>query len=97
MSLVVELLALLPLLAWGALATPVWSRPIGLRLMALVVLYAFFGGLVDMLHGVFAGLPYGIQIADLIEDGGEMIVASLIVAHAVTLPKALRRPVMPRR
>jgi len=55
------------------------------RFLGLIALFAVFGGLVDALHQPVEQLPFGVQLVDLIEDGGEMIVASIIVAHAVTL------------
>lgn len=66
-----------------------------LRFLGLICLFVLFGGVIDSLHQPVANLPYGPQLADLVEDGGEMIVASLIVAHAVALwhatPKAANR------
>lgn len=54
-------------------------------LVGLIALLAVFAAGVDQAHGLFRGLPYGIQIADLLEDGGEMLVGSLIAAHALAL------------
>lgn len=56
-----------------------------LRFLGLICLFVLFGGVIDALHQPVAHLPFGPQLADLIEDGGEMIVASMIVAHAVAL------------
>lgn len=78
-------LLLLPVILFGfAKSTRAQWRP-ALRFLGLVALFAVFGGLVDALHQPVSNLPFGPQLADLVEDGGEMVVASMIVAHAVAL------------
>lgn len=56
-----------------------------LRFIGLIALFAVFGGVIDALHKPIAGIPFGPQLADLVEDGGEMIVSSIIFAHAMWL------------
>lgn len=55
------------------------------RFLGLIAMFAVFGVVIDALHKPVADLPFGPQLADLVEDGGEMIVASIIVAHAMWL------------
>ena len=54
------------------------------RLGALVVLLAVFGVLLDMLHILIHGFGAAI-VAGMIEDGGEMIVMSVITWYVFTL------------
>jgi len=79
---------LLPVIVIGFLRSKRAHWPSAMRFLGLIGLFAVFGGLVDALHQPVAQLPFGPQLADLVEDGGEMIVASLIVAHAVALWRA---------
>lgn len=80
----------LPVMAYGIMRSDAHGRRIGLRLMALIALFALFGGVVDMLHHPFRALPFGIQLADLLEDGGEMLVGSLILAHVAAMTRGLQ-------
>ena len=76
---------LLPVVVYGFVkSTREQWRP-ALQFLGLIALFVLFGGVVDALHQPVANLPFGPQLADLVEDGGEMIVASMIVAHAVAL------------
>ncbi|MEW8395650.1 MAG: hypothetical protein AB2707_05765, partial [Candidatus Thiodiazotropha sp.] len=52
------------------------GKEISRHLFLLVVSLAFFGGLVDMLH---IAVSFGKAVFALIEDGGEMIIMSIIV------------------
>jgi hypothetical protein len=79
---------LLPVVLFGFLKTKRMHWVPAFRFLGLIALFAVFGGLIDALHQPVAGLPFGPQLADLLEDGGEMIVASMIVAHAVALRHA---------
>lgn len=83
---------LIPVMLFGFVKSTRAQWVPALRFLGLICLFVLFGGVVDSLHQPVANLPYGPQLADLVEDGGEMIVASLIVAHAVALwhatPKA---------
>ena len=56
----------------------------------LVALYVFFGGVVDQLHVLFLGGPLENAVGT-IEDGGELVVLSLILSYVVTLHRTLRR------
>ncbi len=67
------------------------TRVASLRLAALVAAYAFFGVVVDQVHamardGSWAG------VLGVVEDGGELLVLSVTLAHVVTLVGASRRP-----
>ncbi|MET0070218.1 MAG: hypothetical protein ABW096_09250 [Candidatus Thiodiazotropha sp.] len=52
------------------------GKEISRHLFLLFVFLAFFGGLVDMLH---IAVSFGKPVFALIEDGGEMIIMSIIV------------------
>ncbi|MBN2452867.1 MAG: hypothetical protein JXB40_01220 [Candidatus Omnitrophica bacterium] len=58
------------------------AKQLSRHLFILVALLAFFGVLVDMLHIV---LPWGESILALIEDGGEMLMMSIIVWYVFNL------------
>lgn len=58
------------------------ARKISRHLLILVLSVAFFGVLVDMLHIV---VPWNKPIFGLIEDGGEMLVMSIIVWYVFAL------------
>jgi hypothetical protein len=58
------------------------SKQISKYLFILVVSLAFFGVLVDMLH---IAIPWGKSIWGLIEDGGEMLIMSIIVWYVFDL------------
>lgn len=82
-------LLLLPIFAYGALKTVREDRVIGYRLMFCVLLLAVFSVLIDMIHGVVPRQPYSAQLFDLLEDGGEMIVLSIIAAHVIVVYRDL--------
>ena len=52
------------------------ERHVSKHLFILIIFLAFFGVLVDMLH---VAIPWGKTIFGFIEDGGEMLVISIIV------------------
>ncbi|MBL4767572.1 MAG: hypothetical protein JKY94_07630 [Rhodobacteraceae bacterium] len=85
-------LLLFPVVLFGFVKSTRQQWVPALRFLGLICLFVVFGGVIDALHQPVANLPFGPQLADLVEDGGEMIVGSLIVAHAVALwhatPKA---------
>lgn len=56
--------------------TRAWLRPIIILFVAL----AFVGGVVDLLHQTTQALAY--RVGTVVEDGGEMVVASLMAAQA---------------
>ena len=69
------------------------ARALSIRFMLIIVFLAFFGVALDFLHqsirlfteGTFAAefLP---QVFALLEDGGEMVMASIATAFVLTLP-----------
>ena len=70
------------------------TRAASSRLAALVAAYAFFGVVVDQVHamardGSWAG------VLGTVEDGGELVVLSLTLAHVAAVVGALRRPGLP--
>ena len=77
------------------------ARALSIRFMLIIVFLAFFGVALDFLHqsirllteGSFAAqfLP---QVFALLEDGGEMVMASIATAFVLTLPGIKS---MPRR
>ncbi|RVT86915.1 hypothetical protein DXV76_02160 [Rhodobacteraceae bacterium CCMM004] len=77
--------ALAPAILWSVWTAPPQGRWMALRLTGLIAVFALFGGVFDALHAPFEDWRYGAGIADLIEDGGEMAVASVITAHVVFL------------
>lgn len=58
------------------------------HILALVMLLAFFGVVVDMIH---IAIPWGKQIFGLIEDGGEMLIMSIIVWYVFDLRLTLKQ------
>ncbi|MBN8629553.1 MAG: hypothetical protein J0L76_01710 [Rhodobacterales bacterium] len=69
------------------------ARALSIRLMLIIVFLAFFGVGLDFLHQIIAGLSEGTfeanflpQVFGLLEDGGEMITASVATAFVLTLP-----------
>jgi hypothetical protein len=63
------------------------AKKISKHLFILVMSLAFFGVLVDMLH---IAIPWGKSIFGLIEDGGEMLIMSIIVWYTFDLKTALK-------
>jgi len=62
------------------------SKKISRQLFILVMFVVFFGVLVDMFH---IALPWGKSLLGLIEDGGEMLVMSIIVWFVFKLDHTL--------
>jgi hypothetical protein len=85
------LLAAVPLavVAFFYLRTDRRTRRAGIGLAVLVAAYVFFGGVVDQLHVLFLGGPLENAVGT-IEDGGELVVLSLILAYVVALHRRLR-------
>lgn len=81
-------------IAWTYLRSSPSFRKVSLDLSLLVLFLAFFGVLVDTVHGAVEVGPKWETVLAVIEDGGEMVVVSLILRHAVLL--ALRRGGMAR-
>lgn len=79
---------LLPILAFGVVKTLPQDRLIGFGLAICAAILTFFAIGVDAVHGPacsFLSVPYCFQLFDLIEDGGEMITQSFILAHVLTV------------
>lgn len=69
------------------------TRALSMRLGVIILLLGFFGVGLDFLHQVITGFSNGTfaaeflpQVFGLLEDGGEMIVASVATAYVLTLP-----------
>lgn len=58
------------------------AKQVSKHLFILVMFVAFFGVLVDMLH---IAIPWGDTLWGLIEDGGELLVMSIIVSYVFDL------------
>src|SRR4051794_14566691 len=70
-----------------------WTRRASIGMAGLVAVYVFFGGVVDQLHVlVLGGALEGAM--GTVEDGGELIVLSVILSYVVPL---LRRVLQARR
>ena len=63
------------------------AKKISKHLFILVMSLAFFGVFVDMLH---AAIPWGKSILGLIEDGGEMLIMSIIVWYVFDMGSPLQ-------
>ena len=61
-------------------------------MLVLLALLAVFGVVIDALHSAVLHLPTLSALLGTLEDGGEMMVASLMVAYAVALWRQARRP-----
>lgn len=69
------------------------ARALSLRLLQIIAGLVFFGVLLDFLHQIIAIASIGTPVDgflppffSLLEDGGEMIVASIALAYVLTLP-----------
>ena len=71
---------LLAVIAAGYLRAPAAQRALTRRMGALLVALAFFGVFVDMVHIEVMRAPPWDVVLGLIEDGGEMLVASVMLA-----------------
>jgi hypothetical protein len=61
-----------------------WTRRASIALAVLVAAYVFFGGVVDQLHVLVLDTPLE-EAMGTVEDGGELIVLSLVVTYVVGL------------
>jgi hypothetical protein len=66
-------------------------RSIAHRIVALLLLFAVFAGGMDMVHGMVDHVPTLNALFSVLEDGGELVVLSVICAYTVGL--LLRRSV----
>jgi hypothetical protein len=90
-ELMVTALAAVPLFGFLALAyrtSRADARRFTRAMLALAVLLAIFGVGVDMLE---IALPAAATVLNLVEDGGEMVVASAMVAYALQCAGSMRR------
>lgn len=80
---------LLPVFALGIIRTRPEDRVIAVRFTICAALLVFFAVGVDVMHetacAVLSGLPQCSHVFGLVEDGGEMIVQSLIFAHVLAV------------
>jgi len=67
------------------------AKQISKHLFILIMLLAFFGIVVDMLH---AAIPWGKSIWGLVEDGGEMLIMSIIVWYVFGLKHSSSKSAM---
>jgi hypothetical protein len=54
-------------------------------LLGLLMLFGLFGVVIDALHPVLGGTRIADALLHLIEDGGEIVVSSLILAHVLAI------------
>ncbi|GAA5189105.1 hypothetical protein [Ferrimonas gelatinilytica] len=77
--------ALVALLYWTHKRSASGSQRQVLPLWGLLVLLVFCGGIGDMLHSAFYDVPIWQVLFVLLEDGGEMVVVSLMVVALLAL------------
>ncbi len=75
-------LLLFSFIGWAYLRSDSVAKQISKHLLILILSLAFFGILVDMLH---IAITWGEPMWGLIEDGGEMIIMSIIVWYVFDL------------
>ncbi len=80
-------LILFSFIGWAYLRSDSAAKQISKHLFILVLFMAFFGILVDMMH---IAIPWGKSMWGLIEDGGEMIIMSIIVWYVFDLKFILK-------
>jgi hypothetical protein len=81
-------ITLTPLLIWAYLRGSPAFKNMSQDLLLLILVLAFFGVAVDTVHSIVRGLGLGSKaefILGLIEDGGEMLIASLMVWYVFLL------------
>jgi hypothetical protein len=74
-------------------SSDLYTRAISKRFGMIILFLVFFGVFLDFVHQLISGFTYGTfvgkflpQIFAVLEDGGEMIVASFATAYVLTLP-----------
>jgi hypothetical protein len=85
---VVAGMTLTPLLIWAYLRGSQAFKNMSRDMLLLILLLAFFGVAVDTVHSIVRGIGLGWKvkfILGLIEDGGEMLIASLMVWYIFLL------------
>ena len=81
-------ITLTPLLIWAYLRGSLAFKNMSQDLLLLVLVLAFFGVAVDTVHSIARGLGLGLNaefILGVIEDGGEMLIASLMIWYIFLL------------
>jgi len=81
-------ITLTPLLIWAYLRGSHAFKSMSQDLLLLILVLAFFGVAVDTVHSITRGLGLGSNaefILGVIEDGGEMLIASLMVWYIFLL------------
>ena len=85
---VVAGMTLTPLLIWAYLRGSQAFKNMSRDMLLLILLLAFFGVAVDTVHSIVRGIGLGWKvefILGLIEDGGEMLIASLMLWYIFLL------------
>jgi len=82
-------LLLFSFIGWSYLRSDSAAKQISKHLFILVLSLAFFGVIVDILH---IAIPWGKSMWGLIEDGGEMIIMSIIVWYVFDLKFTPKNP-----
>lgn len=78
---------LLPLIVAGHWCSPPWARAVSWRLAGLLAALALFGAVVDMAHIWFLDTYVVGQLLAVFEDGGELVVSSVIVAAVLAMAR----------
>lgn len=85
-----------PFILWGAWRSQGEERRVSRRLLGLVALLAAFGVVLDFVHTALGEAPGQTwKIWGLVEDGGELVIASLILAHVFAAVVSPRRESLP--
>lgn len=64
-------------------------------LLGLILIFGVFGVVIDALHPVFGGTRIADALLYLVEDGGEIVVSSVILAHVLAIWQTAQ-PAAPR-
>jgi len=80
----------------GFLAFALWrstglDRSVGLTLTGWFLLLAFFGGIIDMVTTSLRGTGLLFKFVAFVEDAGEMLVVTAILALTLSIPRFLRQ------
>jgi len=83
-------LPVLALLAWGALSKSAVGKPTFWVFIGLIAALMFFAIVVDAAHSalprtLFRDISYANQLIGIVEDSGEMVVLSIMLAVAITI------------
>lgn len=83
---------LLPLLVVAYIWGGAYFRRFTRRLFALLMVFAFFAGVVDMIH-IMITHPTANELVGIIEDGGELLVMTAMVGYVLRETLAPKREV----